>query len=122
MITTAQILYVTSFALIIIGLYAVLSQRNLIRIVIGLNVADVGINLLLVTLGYVEGGTVPIFAPGKGTLAAQMATMADPVPQALVLTAIVIGFGTTALMLTLIMHIHAKHGTVDASRLRGLKW
>jgi len=117
MISTAQILYATSFSLIIIGLYAVLSQRNLIRIVIGLNIADVGINLLLVTLGYIDGGRVPIFTSGQGA-----AGMADPVPQALVLTAIVIGFGVTALMLTLVMRIHAKYGTIDASRLRGLKW
>ncbi|MBN2874071.1 MAG: NADH-quinone oxidoreductase subunit K [Spirochaetales bacterium] len=117
MISTAQILYITSFALIVIGLYAVLSQRNLIRVVIGLNIADVGINLLLVTIGYVEGGRVPIFAAGQSA-----GTMVDPVPQALVLTAIVIGFGVTALMLTLVMRIYAHHGTVDASRLRGLKW
>ncbi len=117
MISTAQILYGTSFALIIIGLYAVLSQRNLIRIVIGLNVADVGINILLVTLGYIEGGRVPIFAPGQPTT-----NWVDPVPAALVLTAIVIGFGVTALMLTLVMRLYAKYGTIDASRIRGLKW
>jgi multicomponent Na+:H+ antiporter subunit C len=117
MISTAQILYITAFALILIGLYAVLSQRNLIRIVIGLNVADVGINLLLVTLGYVDGGQVPIFFPGMAA-----GRMVDPVPSALVLTAIVIGFGVTALMLTLVMRIYAVHGTIDASRLRGLKW
>ena len=117
MISTAQILYATSFALIIIGLYAVLSQRNLIRIVIGLNVADVGINLLLVTLGFIDGGRVPIFTAGQSA-----ANMVDPVPQALVLTAIVIGFGVTALMLTLVMRIYAIYGTIDASRLRGLKW
>jgi len=117
MISTAQILYIASFALILIGMYAVLSQRNLIRIVIGLNVADVGVNLLLVTLGYIDGGQVPIFAPGMAP-----GLMVDPVPSSLVLTAIVIGFGTTALMLTLVMRIYALHGTIDASRLRGLKW
>lgn len=117
MISTAQILYATSFALILIGLYAVVTQRNLIRIVIGLNVSDVGINLLLVTLGFIDGGKVPIFAPGQAA-----GLMVDPVPQALVLTSIVIGFGVTALMLTLVMRIYAHHGTIDASRLRGLKW
>lgn len=117
MISTSQILYATSFTLIVIGLYAVLSQRNMIRIIIGLNVADVGINLLLVTLGYIDGGRVPIFTAGQTS-----ANMADPVPQALVLTAIVIGFGVTALMLTLAMRIYSIYGTIDASRLRGLKW
>jgi multisubunit Na+/H+ antiporter MnhC subunit len=117
MISVPQVLYITSFLLILIGLYGVLTQRNLIRIVIALNVADSGINLLLVTLGYVDGGRVPIFTPGV-----QGAHMVDPVPQALVLTSIVIGFGVTALMLTLVMRIFAQRGTIDASRLRGLKW
>ncbi|OHD79772.1 MAG: cation:proton antiporter [Spirochaetes bacterium RIFOXYC1_FULL_54_7] len=117
MISIAQILYACSFALITIGLYAVLVQRNLIRIVIGLNIADLGVNILLVTLGYVDGGRVPIFTAGQGAQ-----HMVDPIPQALVLTAIVIGFGVTVLMLTLVMRIYVKYGTIDASRLRGLKW
>ena len=117
MISTAQILYIASFALIAIGLFAVVAQRNLIRIVIGLNIADVGVNLLLVTLGFIDKGRVPIFTPGATT-----ANMVDPIPQALVLTAIVIGFGVTALALTLVMRLYARYGTVDASRLRGLKW
>ena len=66
---------------------------------------------------YVDGGGVPIFTAGQTA-----ANMVDPVPQALVLTAIVIGFGVTALMLTLVMRIYSIYGTVDASRLRGLKW
>jgi multisubunit Na+/H+ antiporter MnhC subunit len=48
--------------------------------------------------------------------------MVDPVPQALVLTAIVIGFGVTALALTLIMRVYASHGAIDTARLRDLKW
>jgi multicomponent Na+:H+ antiporter subunit C len=48
--------------------------------------------------------------------------MVDPVPQALVLTSIVIGFGVTALALTLVMRIYASHGSIDTKRLGGLKW
>ncbi len=116
--TVSQILYTASFALIAIGIYGLLTQRNLIRMVIGLNIADLGVNLFLVTVGYVDGGIAPIFTAGS----LSTAMMVDPVPQAMVLTAIVIGFGVTALALTLIMRIHAAQTTVDTVRLRGLKW
>ena len=109
------VLYITSLALFIIGLYGLLARRNLIRMVIGLSIAELGVNLFLVTIGYVEAGVAPIF-PGTAE------RMVDPIPQALVLTAIVIGFGITALALTLVMRIHASQGTVDTARMRGLKW
>lgn len=113
--TLPIVLYGTAFALLLIGLYGLLARRNLIRMVIGLSIAELGVNLFLVTLGYVDGGIVPIF-PGEGAI------MVDPVPQALVLTAIVIGFGITALALTLVMRIYRSQGTVDTARMRGLKW
>lgn len=115
--SVTPVLYATSFALIIIGLFSLLTQKNLIRMVIGLNIADVGVNLFLVTIGYVDGGKAPIFVQGVSASA-----MVDPVPQALVLTAIVIGFGVTALALTLIVRLHLVKGIADTDRLRGLKW
>ena len=116
--TVQQVLYITTFALVLIGLYGVLSQRNLIRMVIGLNIADVGVNVFLVTIGYVAKGAAPIFrGPPRSA-----GPMVDPVPQALVLTAIVIGFGVTALALTLIMRVYASRGAIDTARLRDLKW
>lgn len=114
---TSAILYAVSFVLIAIGLYGLLANRNLVRMVIGLNIADLGVNTFLLTAGYVDGGIAPIFTRGV-----EGATMVDPVPQALVLTAIVIGFGITAVALTLVMRIYAATGTIDSSRLRGLKW
>lgn len=122
----SAILYAVSLLLIAIGLYGLLANRNLVRMVIGLNIADLGVNIFLVTAGYVEGGIAPIFTRGAGDVATGVASataaMVDPVPQALVLTAIVIGFGITAVALTLVMRIYAATGTIDSSRLRGLKW
>jgi multicomponent Na+:H+ antiporter subunit C len=111
----SMMLYGTSLILFLIGLYGLLARRNLIRMVIGLSIAELGVNLFLVTVGYVDGGIAPIF-PGDA------ARMVDPIPHALVLTAIVIGFGITALALTLVMRIHASQGTIDTARMRGLKW
>jgi len=115
--TISQILYITSFLLILIGLYSMLTQRNMIRMIIGLNIADLGVNLFLVTIGYVDNGSAPIFRSQ-----AIVGSMVDPVPQALVLTSIVIGFGVTALALTLVMRLFVTHGSIDTARIRGLKW
>lgn len=115
--TIPQILYVSAFLLILIGLYSLLTQRNLIRMIIGLNIADLGVNLFLVTIGYVDKGQAPIFRSH-----AVAGPMVDPVPQALVLTSIVIGFGVTALALTLVMRLFVTHGSIDTARIRGLKW
>lgn len=111
----SSIVYIGAIALIALGLYAILFKRNLIKIVIGVSLIEAGANLLFVTLGYVEGGTAPIFTLAPTT------KMVLPMPQAAVLTSIVIGVAITALMLSFAMNYYQKYGTLDASkgRLRG---
>ncbi|NPA68858.1 MAG: cation:proton antiporter subunit C [Chlorobi bacterium] len=112
-------IYGTALFLMLLGLYAVLMKKNLIKIVIGLSVADSGLHLLFVAVGYINGGTAPIFSPavaGTGTV------MTDPVPQALVLTAIVIGFGVTAVALALVVRLYRKHNTTNIDEIKNLKW
>ena len=111
--------YGTAIILILIGLYAVLIKKHLIKIVIGLSIVDAGINLLFVAVGYISGGTAPIFSPGNEDAAAHMV---DPVPQALVLTAIVIGFAVTALALSLVIRLYKHHHTANIDQLKSLKW
>ena len=111
--------YGTSIALIVIGLYAVLMKKDLIKIVIGLSIMDAGIHLLFVAIGYISGGTAPIFSRGNENAGARMV---DPVPQALVLTAIVIGFAITALALSLIIRLYKHHHTANIDQLNSLKW
>jgi len=113
-----MIYYVGSFGLIIIGLYIVLTKRNLIKVIIGLDLFETGIFLLLICTGYVKGGTAPIFSNAKLT----SALMVDPVPQALVLTAIVIGVATLALALSLAIRLYHHYGTLDLRKIRELKW
>ena len=109
----------TSVLMILIGLYAVLTKRSLIKIVIGLSIIDGGIHLLLITLGYLKRGTAPIFSPGYEHAADKMV---DPVPQALVLTAIVIGFAVTAVALSLIIRLYRHHHTLEIDEIKTLKW
>ncbi len=113
-----MIYYATSILLILIGMYAVLVKKNLIKIVIGLSIVDNGIHLLLIAIGYVKDGTAPIFS--KPDLSASQ--MVDPVPQALVLTAIVIGLAVTAVALSLIIRLYDHHKTLNINKIRKLKW
>ena len=113
-----NIYYIGSIGLILIGLYIVLVKRNLIKVIIGLNFLDTGINLLLISVGYVRHGTAPIFSrPGL-----EPGSMVDPVPQALVLTAIVIGVAVLALALSLAVRLYEHYGTLDLRKIRGLRW
>ncbi len=113
------VVYGTAILLIIIGLYAVLNKKHLVKIVIGLSIIDAGINLLFVAVGYISGGTAPIFSPGNEQAASRMV---DPVPQALVLTAIVIGFAVTALALSLVIRLYKHHHTANIDQIKSLKW
>ena len=111
----------TGFLLILIGLYGAITHRNLLRLIVGFTVADTGTHLVLIAVGYMPGRTAPILG-GAVPVAEAAARIIDPVPQALVLTAIVIGLGVTALMLAYAYRIFATRGTLDISRLRELKW
>jgi len=108
-----------SISLILLGLYAALTKRSLIKIIIGLSIVDGGIHLLLIAIGYVKNGTAPIFSPGFENASANMV---DPVPQALVLTAIVIGFAVTAVALSLIIRLYRHHHTLEIDEIKNLKW
>lgn len=110
--------YVASFGLILIGLYIMLVKKNLIKIIIGLSIIDTGVNILLISVGYLKEGTAPIFS-GDNHMPLRMV---DPVPQALVLTAIVIGVAILALALTLAIVLYRHYGTLNIRKIRDLKW
>ena len=111
----------TGFILILMGLYGALTDRNILRIIVSFTVANTGVNLVLVAVGYMLGRTAPIL--DKTVSAADAVTrIIDPVPQALVLTAIVIGLGITAMMLTYAYKLYEEKGTLDISKCRDLKW
>ncbi len=103
--------------LMMLGLYGILTQRNVIKIIISLNVLEIGLNLFIISVGYVDGGIAPIFTSGV----TNASNFVDPLPQALVLTAIVIGVGTTALGLALARNIYIKHGTFNLDEMKGEK-
>jgi len=110
-----MILYIMAIVLFCIGLYGVLVKRNLIKMVIGLMIMEYAINLLFALIGFRDNGTAPIVSEGLTQ------PFVDPLPQALVLTAIVIGLGTTALLVSFAVRIYEKYDTFDVRKIRKLR-
>lgn len=117
----AQLAMATGFGLILIGFYGALTQRNLLRMIVAFTIANTGVNIVIVAIGYMHGRTAPILDAGLQASDA-VARVIDPVPQALVLTAIVIGVGVTALMLAYALKLHEKRHSLDIARFTELKW
>jgi len=112
------IYYIGSFSLIFIGLYILITRNNLIKMIIGLNILDTGVNLFLISLGFIKNGTAPIFSrPNLNPL-----NMVDPVPQALVLTAIVIGVAILALALSFAVRLYHHYETLDMRKIKEQRW
>ncbi|MCT2584426.1 cation:proton antiporter subunit C [Actinophytocola gossypii] len=94
------------FALMMIGLYVVISHGNLLKKLIGLTLFQVGVFLFFISIGKVDGGSAPIVSD-------DVETYSHPLPQVLILTAIVVGVATLAVGLGLAVRIFETYGTVE---------
>jgi multicomponent Na+:H+ antiporter subunit C len=110
-----------------IGLYCAVVKKNMVKIVIGIMVMEYAVNLFLIMLGYRTDGQAPIvaredIADASGKLTDVFVnSCVDPLPQALVLTAIVISLGSLALMISICIRTYEKYGTFDITQIRRLK-
>ena len=104
-----------SLLVFMIGLYGVTNKNNLIKKIMGLTIMNGSIVLFFISIGYREGGLAPILE--KGAIDGTPTIVVDPLPQALMLTAIVIGISVTALALALIVKIYSKYKTLDIQQL-----
>jgi multisubunit Na+/H+ antiporter MnhC subunit len=111
-----MITYLMCFALFLVGLYGAITMRNLVKIAISMSIMEFSTFLFFALLGYVEDGVAPIVNPDDPAK-----IYVDPLPQALVLTAIVIGLATTALMMAVIIRLYRKYGTFDIREIRNLR-
>ena len=111
-----MITYLLCFALFLVGLFGVITRRNLIKIAISLSIMEFSTFLFLALIGYIDGGIAPIVDPAD-----PVKLYVDPLPQALVLTAIVIGLATTALIMAVIIRIYRKYGTFDIREIKNLR-
>lgn len=102
--------YWVAVILLMCGLVMVMDSRNLIKKLIGLNVFQSAVFLLFITMGKVSQGHPPILPAGNAEQA--VSNFSNPLPHALILTAIVVGVATTAVGLALIVRIRRAYGTV----------
>jgi len=99
-------LFALCFLLFMIGLYCAVTKKNMVKIVIGIMIMEYAVNLFLIMLGFRFGGAAPIIdrshlEPGSAQITSGfLNSCVDPLPQALVLTAIVISLGSLALMIS----------------------
>jgi multicomponent Na+:H+ antiporter subunit C len=120
-IPITQILTVLGAILVIIGFWGIITRSNLIRIIISFSILDSGVHLIMVGLGYISGGTAPIFDQDL-RVGQEAVTVVDPIPSALVLTAIVIGLAVTALMLSYAVRLYQSYRTISVDKIKELKW
>jgi multicomponent Na+:H+ antiporter subunit C len=113
-------IYALCFVLIVLGLYGIVVKKNVVKIVISVAIMEYGINLLIILIGYRKGGCAPILSRGMDA-AAYAASAVDPLPQALVLTSIVISLGVLALMVAICVRLYERYGTFDITEMRRLR-
>lgn len=94
--------------LLMIGFYAVIARGNLIKKLLGLSIFQSAVFLMYITMNMVDGGTAPII---KADAVDQL--YSNPLPQVLILTAIVVGVSTTALGLAIVVRIKDTYGSIE---------
>lgn len=109
-------LYLLCFALFLVGLYGLITKRDIVKIILASGIMGYAVNLMIVLFGYRREAVYPILEKGK-----PIAPMVDPLPQALVLTSIVIELGTTALLVALAVRLFRKYRTYDITKIRRLR-
>jgi multicomponent Na+:H+ antiporter subunit C len=99
--------------LLMVGFYAIIANPNLIKKLIGLSIFQSAVFLLYITMDKVEGGTAPILQDGVSNV-----LYSNPLPQVLILTAIVVGISTTALGLGILVRIKEQYGSVEEQEIQ----
>ena len=110
---TLSIFEVASVALFAIGFIMLLLDSNILKKVIGMDIMNAALFLLLTSFGYIEGAIAPIALEGVTDYTAY----ANPVPSALVLTTIVVSVSVSAVMLALVVGIYRRYHSLDLDKI-----
>jgi multicomponent Na+:H+ antiporter subunit C len=108
--------YAVAAWILLVGLYGVVTSRNLLHLIVCLSVAQSSTYLLLLSIGYKNGGEAPVFADRPPSPRA-----VDPVVQALTLTDVVVGTTVTAMLLAIAVQAHKRYGSLDPEELRSMR-
>ncbi|RLI85356.1 MAG: Na+/H+ antiporter subunit C [Candidatus Altiarchaeales archaeon] len=101
--------YWISVVLMLIGFYTMISKKNFIKKIIGMNIFQTAIFLLYISMADIEGRSAPIIISETGYV--------NPLPHVLILTAIVVSVSTTAVALSLIMKIYKEYGSIEEDKI-----
>lgn len=97
-------------ALMMIGLYIVIAHSNLLKKVVGLNIFQISVFFMYISIGKLDDAHAPILVPGVDSYS-------NPLPHVLILTAIVVGIATTSLGLALVVRIREAYGTIEEEEI-----
>lgn len=112
--------YWVYIGLVMIGMYAMIAKRNLVKKIIGMNIVQTAVILFYVSIGAKKGKTIPIIAHGHedaGHHAAQALDYISPLPHVLMLTAIVVSVATLGVALALAIKIYRRYGTLEEDEI-----
>ncbi len=106
--------YMVTVLLMIMALCAMLSQKNSVKLCVGVSILSSAVHMLLVSLSYRSGASLPIITHHGDSLKTVL-----PISQFFALSSIVIAFAVIALMLSLVILIHRHYGTLDIDEVKG---
>lgn len=112
---TGYYAYFFVFALMMVGLYAIVLKRNLIKKMIGMTILQLSVILFYVVAANKWGATVPVLDPRLGS--PQASQYINPLPHCLMLTAIVVGVATSGVAFAMIISIYRRFRTLDEGEL-----
>jgi multicomponent Na+:H+ antiporter subunit C len=109
--------------LMMIGFYAMIGKKNLVKKIIGINIFQTAIILFFVSTAAKRGGTLPIIehAHGHGAHSVHAATYINPLPHVLMLTAIVVMVSTLGVALAIVIDIYRRYGTLEEDEILKLR-
>lgn len=101
--------------LMMVGFYILISRRNLVKKILGLNIFQTSVFIFYISIGKIIGGTAPILVEGEEAI-----LYSNPLPHVMILTAIVVGVSTTAVALALVVRIKEAYGTIEGDEISAM--
>ncbi|MFC1725897.1 sodium:proton antiporter [candidate division KSB1 bacterium] len=115
-----MIAYILCTIVFVVGLYCLIAKKHLVKKILGIAIMEYSINLFLILIGYKADGVAPILLKDMDKMEF-ISNSVDPLPQALVVTSIVIGLGVLALMVAIALRLYDQYKTFDMSEIRNLR-
>jgi multicomponent Na+:H+ antiporter subunit C len=112
-----RLIYVMSIVLFLTGLYGIITKKNIMKMLIAVSITETAVNIFLVGIGYISGSSAPILSESLKQVNLLGSNISDPLPHSLVLTAIVIGVGTTALGIAIAVRLYSHYKTLNINRM-----